>query len=63
MATKLKVKLVRSMAGRPQKQKDTVRKLGLRRREQTVCHDNTPAIRGMINRVVHLVEVEAVEGE
>jgi large subunit ribosomal protein L30 len=62
MATKLKVKLIRGVSGRPQKQKDTVRKLGLRRREQTVCHDNTPAVRGMINSVAHLVEVEVVEG-
>ena len=61
MAAKLKVTLVRGLAGRPQKQRDTVRKLGLRRREQTVCHDNSPALRGMINRVAHLVEVETVE--
>lgn len=62
MATKLKVKLIRGVAGRPQSQKETVRKLGLRRREQTVCHENTPAIRGMIQKVAHLVDVEAVEG-
>lgn len=62
MAAKIKVKLIRGVSGRPQTQKDTIRKLGLRRREQTVCHDNTPTIRGMIHKVAHLVDIEVVEG-
>jgi large subunit ribosomal protein L30 len=41
-------------------QKDTVRRLGLRRLGQTVEHPDTPAIRGMIHKVRHLVTVETV---
>ncbi|MBN1562129.1 50S ribosomal protein L30 [candidate division KSB1 bacterium] len=55
---KLKITLVRSTIGRLQVQKDTVRALGLRKMHQTVEHADTPAIRGMINRVAHLVTVE-----
>lgn len=53
----LSIKLVRSPIGRRQDQKDTVRALGLRRLHQTVEHADTPAIRGMVNKVSHLVEV------
>jgi large subunit ribosomal protein L30 len=54
---KIQVKLVRSPIGYEQSQKDTVRALGLRRMHQTVEHDDTPVIRGMINKVQHLVTV------
>jgi large subunit ribosomal protein L30 len=54
----LKITLKRSTIGRLKKQKDTVRALGLRRMHQTVVHQNTPQIRGMINKVSHLVHVE-----
>ena len=57
-AKKLKITLVRSTIGRLQAQKDTVRALGLRKMHQTVEHADTPAIRGMIKRVAHLVTVE-----
>lgn len=60
MANKLKVTLKRSVIGRPKDQKDTVRALGLRKRHQQVVHNDTPQIRGMINKVRHLVEVEEV---
>jgi large subunit ribosomal protein L30 len=57
-ATKtIQVKLVRSPIGYEQSQKDTVRALGLRRMHQTVEHADTPVIRGMINKVQHLVAV------
>ncbi|RPH96141.1 MAG: 50S ribosomal protein L30 [Calditrichaeota bacterium] len=55
---KLKITLKRSTIGRLQNQKDTVRALGLRKLHQTVVHADTAVIRGMINRVSHLVEVE-----
>ena len=55
---KLKVKLVRSPIGYPKRQKGTVRALGLRKMHQVVTHEDTAVMRGMINRVSHLVEVE-----
>jgi large subunit ribosomal protein L30 len=55
---KLKITLVRSTVGRLKVQKDTVRALGLRKMHHTVEQADTPAIRGMINRVTHLVKVE-----
>jgi large subunit ribosomal protein L30 len=57
MALKLKVTLVRSPIDRVQKQKDTVRGLGLRRLHHTVVLEDTPSIRGMIRKVQHLVVV------
>ncbi|MCA9682123.1 MAG: 50S ribosomal protein L30 [Myxococcales bacterium] len=61
MALKLKVTLVRSAIDRTQKQKDTVRGLGLRRLHHTVELEDTPAIRGMIRKVQHLVTVEPAD--
>ncbi|MFS8631283.1 MAG: 50S ribosomal protein L30 [Bacillales bacterium] len=58
MAKKLEITLVRSVIGRPQDQKDTVKALGLRKLHQTVEKPDNPAIRGMINKVSHLVKVE-----
>ncbi|MBN1465868.1 50S ribosomal protein L30 [candidate division KSB1 bacterium] len=60
VAKKLRIRLVRSTIGRLQVQKDTVRALGLRKMHQTVEHADTPALRGMINRVAHLVTVDEV---
>jgi large subunit ribosomal protein L30 len=54
----LKITLVRSVIGRPKDQETTVRSLRLRRIHQTVEHPDTPAIRGMITKVSHLVRVE-----
>lgn len=56
-AKKIQVKLVRSPIGYEQSQKDTVKALGLKRMHQTVEHTDTPVIRGMINKVKHLVAV------
>jgi large subunit ribosomal protein L30 len=57
MALKLKVTLVRSPIDRTQKQKDTVRGLGLRRLHHSVVLEDTPSVRGMIRKVQHLVTV------
>jgi large subunit ribosomal protein L30 len=57
-ARKLRVTLVRSPIGYDWRQKRTVRALGLRRMHQTVEHADTPAVRGMLARVRHLVSVE-----
>ena len=55
---KLKIKLVRSTIGRKKDQIATVEALGLKKRRDVVEHSDTPQIRGMINKVSHLVEVE-----
>lgn len=54
----LRITLVRSPIGASKKQRDTVAGLGLRRLHQTVVKKNNPAIRGMIEKVRHLVRVE-----
>ncbi len=54
----LKVTWVKSSIGYSLRQKNTVRALGLRHLGQTIEHDDTPVIRGMINKVSHLVRVE-----
>jgi large subunit ribosomal protein L30 len=58
MALKLKVTLIRSGINRPQDQKDTIKGLGLTRMHKSVELNDTPAIRGMIRKVSHLVKVE-----
>jgi large subunit ribosomal protein L30 len=52
---------VRSRIGRPEKQRRTLEALGLKRHQQTVVHNDTPAIRGMIEKISHLLRVEEVE--
>jgi large subunit ribosomal protein L30 len=61
MALKLKVTLIRSGTNRPQRHKDTIKGLGLTRLHKSVVLNDTPAIRGMIRAVSHMVTVEAVE--
>ena len=56
----LKVTLVKSPIGYTKRQKDTVRALGLRKLGQTVERADTPVIRGMIQRVSHLLRVEEI---
>lgn len=58
---KLKITQVRSTNEKSEGQRQTVRALGLRRIRDTVTHDDTPQIRGMIKKVNHLVEVEEVD--
>lgn len=57
----LKITQTRSVIRRPQKQKDTVRALGLRKLNHSVVQTDTPQIRGMIAKVHHLVTVEEVK--
>jgi large subunit ribosomal protein L30 len=54
----IKLTLVHSSIGFPQDQKATLRALGFRRLHQTVEHQDTPVIRGMLNKVIHLIKVE-----
>lgn len=56
----LKITLVRSVIGTNQRQRDTVRSLGLRKIRQSVERPDTPDVRGMIKRVGHLIAVEEV---
>jgi large subunit ribosomal protein L30 len=56
----LRITLTRSPIGYSQRHKATVRALGLRRLHQTVEQADTPALRGMIAKVNHLVEVEEI---
>lgn len=62
MAKRLRITQYRSAISRRQNQKDTIRSLGIRRLHQTVEHNDTPTIRGMVDTVKHLVRVEEVEG-
>jgi large subunit ribosomal protein L30 len=54
----LKVTWKKSTIGRPDKQARTIRALGLHKLNQTVEHEDTPQVRGMIQSVIHLVEFE-----
>jgi large subunit ribosomal protein L30 len=59
--TRLRVTQVRSVIDRPRDQKDTIRRLGLHRIRDSVVKDDRPEIRGMLDKVRHLVRVEEVE--
>ena len=61
--SKIYVKQVRSEIGRSLKQRQTLRGLGIKRNGQSVVLRDTPAIRGMIRRVQHMLEVKVTEGE
>ncbi len=54
----LRITLTRSPIGYSKKQKDTVRALGLHRMHQTVEHLDSPALRGMVDKVSHLVQID-----
>jgi large subunit ribosomal protein L30 len=56
--TKIRVTLVKSVNGRLQSHRDTVRGLGLRRIRHSVELDDTPQIRGMINKIAYMLRVE-----
>ena len=59
----LKITQVRGTAGTKQNQKDSLRTLGLKRINDSTVRPDTPAVRGLVNVVRHLVEVEEVAGE
>jgi large subunit ribosomal protein L30 len=54
----LRVTLVKSPIGYAKDQKATVRALGLRRVNQIVEHNDSPVIRGMLNKVIHLIKID-----
>ena len=58
MASKLKITQIRSVIDRLENQKRTIKALGLGRPNYVVVHEDTPQIRGMIRKVVHLIKVE-----
>lgn len=58
---RISIKQIRSGIGRLKKHRRTLEALGIKRHQQTVIQNDTPAIRGMINQVSHMVEVTEVE--
>ena len=63
MAKKLRVVWTKSQIGYPQDQRAALRSLGLRRLQQVVEKEDNPAIRGMLLKVRHLVEVEEIPSD
>lgn len=63
MSSKLRIKYVKSVIGYNVRQKRTIRSLGLRHLGDVVEQEDTPVIRGMIQKVRHLVRVEEVKHE
>ncbi|KAB8127646.1 50S ribosomal protein L30 [Gracilibacillus oryzae] len=60
MSNQIEITLKRSVIGRSEVQKATVQTLGLKKIHQSVVREDTPVVRGMINKVSHLVEVKEV---
>jgi large subunit ribosomal protein L30 len=60
MAKKLRITYAKSAIGYKEDQKRTIRALGLNKLQQTVEHEDTAVIRGMIHKVSHLISVEEV---
>ena len=58
---KLIITYTKSVIGYNERQKATIKALGLQKLNQSVEHDDTPAIRGMVKKVEHLVSVEEVK--
>ena len=63
MVGKIRVTLVKSMIGRPEKHRKVLRGMGLTKLNKTVELVDTPSIRGMINKVSHLVKTEEKSDE
>ncbi len=61
MAKKLRVQLIKSVIGQKPDKKATVRSLGLKKINSVVEHNDTPAIRGMVANVSHLVKCEEID--
>lgn len=61
MSAKLKIVLKRSLIGRPEDQAATAKVLGLTKLHHSVVQEDTPAIRGMLRKVEHLVSVEELK--
>jgi len=63
MAKRLRITWVKSAIGYSQRLKDTIRTLGLRRLGDWVEREDSPGLRGMVQKVSHLVKVEEIEAE
>jgi len=61
VAKRIKITQVRSAVGRQKIQQRTLDALGIKRHQQSVVHNDTPAIRGMIAKLEHLLEVTEVD--
>ena len=61
-AKMIKITQTRSGIGRQGQHRRTIRALGIKRHQQSVVHEDTPAIRGMIDKVSFMVDVEELEG-
>ena len=61
MAKKLRITYKKSAIGYKEDEKGTIKALGLRKLNQSKIHDDTAVIRGMVNKVTHLVTVEEIE--
>lgn len=61
MAKKIRVTYVKSAIGYNKKQRGTIEALGFRKLYQSVVHEDSPALQGMLNKVSHLVEIEEEE--
>ncbi len=61
MSKRLRITQTRSGVGRKTPQRRTLEALGLKKHQQVVIHDDTPAIRGMVAKVDYLVKVEEVD--
>jgi len=57
---KIKIKQIRSAINRPERQKRTLKALGIKKMQQTIEVNDTPQIRGMINKVNHLLLIEKI---
>ncbi|MDD5127463.1 MAG: 50S ribosomal protein L30 [Dehalococcoidales bacterium] len=60
---KLRITWIKSAIGTPESQRQTLTTLGFRRLNQSVIHEDSGALRGMINKVRHLVKVEEASGK
>lgn len=58
MNNKIKITLVKSLIGRKPKHIEIAKQLGLGKMHSTVLHDNTPSIRGLVNAINYLLQVE-----
>lgn len=63
MAQKLKITLVRSMIGRPEKHRKVLRGMGLTKLNKTVSIVDNPCTRGMVEKISHMVKFETVISE
>tara|TARA_Y100000589_G_scaffold332222_1_gene390483 strand:+ start:1733 stop:1921 length:189 start_codon:yes stop_codon:yes gene_type:complete len=58
---KIRITKVKSIIGRPERQKRTMLALGLKKMNQSVEHESTPQVLGMIKKIAHLLKIEEVK--